>query len=114
MSRKFREDRFKQVVVLYQEEMQRISTIAGKNEKLSLSIKRSFIGNARYCMQLIYHNMPFLVACRMISEICQNEELQKVLVEYPWKKNPLKLRIFCAGMKYKMSVLLYVLLACRG
>ena len=45
----------------------------------------------------------------LISNICKDKEIQKVLKKYPYKLNPLKHKIFNFGIRYRLSVLLYLM-----
>lgn len=110
LSRKYKENRFEMTVILFQEQMRKCALAEEDNTPLVLSIQRSFIGNARYCMQQIYHNLPGDKARGKVKAICENEVLQRVLDEYPYRRNPLRLRIFALCMQRKWAGILLLLI----
>lgn len=115
LSRKYQPERFARCEVLYVEEIRRLQALLlGKEEALIHAVQRSFIGNARYCMQQIYHNLEKKEAVLQMKEICKSPLLQIVLKEYPYEKNPLKLRIFNKLIQKKQGQLLWWLIRLKG
>ena len=54
----------------------------------------------------------------LIKNICEDEEIKNILEKYPYKLNPIKHRIFNFGLKYRITILIYILAfmtnKCRG
>lgn len=115
LSRKYQPSRFERCELLYKEEIRRISELQlGGQEELVQCIQRSYIGNARYCMQQIFYNLDKSDAVRRIEEICANSTLREVLSQYPYNNNPLILRIFNRLIEKKKGKLLWALIALKN
>ena len=109
-------DRFNKCVVLFFEHLRRLALLLPEERrylKAKERVERVLLANARYCIMQICAFNPRGKAIGLISEICNNETLQGVLREYPWRKNPFKYRIFNYGIKKKRGKFLYFLVSLK-
>lgn len=114
LSRKYQPERFERCEVLYREEIRRSTALGVGMPMTYLCIQRSFIGNSRYCMQQIYHNLDRKSAVAEIRKICKSTLLAEVLKEYPYKRNPISLRVFNKLTELKMANMLWLLIAMKN
>jgi len=113
LTKVFREDRFNKCVVLFLEHLRRLKNYFPEEKTYNTAIQRvqrNLLANARICIMQICKAFPYnKKSCSYISDICKNKILRNVLVEYPWKKNPLKYRIFNFALFNNKIGLLYFL-----
>jgi len=108
----YRENRFSRGVTFYIEHIKRLGLKLPDEKKFTLAkerVQRSFLASVRYCIMQICAFFKYQEARSLIAGICNNIILLNVLNEYPWKKNPLKYRIFNYALKYKQTRFLYLL-----
>jgi len=108
----YREDRFINNVNLYNEQLSRIKNYIKNKDLLERAVERmqrTFLASARYCIMQIAEFFTYNKARSLISDICNNYILQDVLNSYPWKKNPIKYRIFNYFLTKKGLFILYFL-----
>ena len=112
LSKVFRPDRFQQVLVLYHEMIRRLRKIYTVNE-LKLPMGRFLIARARTNIRQVSKRSKIIgkkTARKIVKDIVNNKDLQNVLSWYPIKKMPLKYRIITFLMKYRIELLLNILL----
>jgi len=109
----YKEDRFDKCVILYSEQLRRVSNYLPDEKLLGMAkqrIQRILLANARYCIFQICKAFPYYRKSRnYIKNICANSLLRQVLTEYPWNNNPFKYRIFNFALQKKLSWILFVL-----
>lgn len=114
LSRKYQPTRYERCEILYLEELRRSKLLGVDMPLTCLCIQRSFIGNARYCMQQIYHNLKWKAAVTEIRRICESRVLADVIKTYPYKQNPISLRVFNKLMELKCAGILWILIAVKN
>ena len=112
LTRVYKEDRFEKNVIMYNEHLRRLKNYLPDERIFNIAkerVQRSFLLTARYCIMLISEACKYKDAKSKISLICSNNELRKVLKEYPWKKNPFKYSSFNFFLQQKQIRILYIL-----
>ena len=105
----YKKDRFDKNVILYKEQLRKLKEI-GIYESGKIRVDRIFIANIRLSiMQELRNNVDKRHRINNIKNICKNENVIKVLENYPINKLPNKQRIFCYFIKFKLAHLLYIL-----
>lgn len=117
ISHSYSADRFKRIVQLYQAEVEMLKEI----DALSvgrLQLERTFIANARTSIMFEAaegkRTNNSTGAKKNIKQYCGNIALQEVLKRYPWRKLPIKQRIFSYFMKKNNAGILYFLASCQN
>lgn len=111
LTTKYRSDRFEKIKILYKEELRKLDTIGILNEA-KLRVYRLFICNARCCIMQEASNsnkIGIKKAIQNIKIICKDEMTQEILSNYPYKKLPIKQRIFSIFMRISYPKILYFL-----
>jgi len=112
-TKSFQVDRFKKCLITYFEQLRRIKIYLTKEDVYNIAkqrLQRGLLANARNCIFQICEYLPYnKESLGYINEICNDQSLKDVLKEYPWKKNPLKYRIFNYFLYKKKKRLLYLL-----
>lgn len=112
LSTSYRPDRFRRVKKLYLYEKELLDRY-GILEAGVLQLQRTFIANVRVCIMMEAfngrRNGDIKKARRNIKLYCQDPVLQQVLRGYPYKKLPVKQRIFTYYMIKARGTILYVL-----
>ena len=112
LTKVYRNDRFEKNVILFIEHLRRLKEYLPDEKAFNLAkerVQRTFLASARYCIMQICASYKYKEARGLIAGISENKTLRDVLNEYPWKKNPLKYRIFNYALKHRQTGLLYIL-----
>lgn len=112
LSKTFRTDRFHKVKILYNEIIRKLKQYY-KEEDVYLRTDRFLIARARTNAKKIIQNQRKIGNKETniaLLQICNDEELQKILERYEIKKLPLKYYIVAWMMKYKKIKLLKLIL----
>ena len=113
LTHKYNPDRFLKDIILYEEEVNIISTINGiDNEKFILRSQRMLLANTRVCLKQIISNSRHIgkkMFNKAVDEIINNQTLQKVLSKYPIRKNPFKQFLSSFLIKHRLKYLLVAL-----
>lgn len=107
----YKPDRFEKNVQLYHEMYRRLGSIYQRDECFN-SMSRYLLTTARIAViqeARFTKKNDWKQACRNIKRICENTELQKVLVRYEYKKLPVKYRVTYSLMSNRSAKLLYLL-----
>lgn len=113
LSRVYRADRFDKNIIFYLEEVRRL----GEYEILDKAkpyIDRMFMAMIRGNMKDAVSHMGKKEAISCLKYMILHPEVQKVLKDYPYHKNPVQLRIFNALVAMKAVHLVYILLSALG
>jgi len=78
-------------------------------EKAKERLQRILLAKARYSIMLISGFLSYRKSKKLISDISNNNILQEILHTYPWKRNPLKYKLFNLSFQNKWTWLLYFL-----
>lgn len=109
LTMKFKIGRFQKDKILHDEIKRKLSHIFNLAEYEN-RVERSFIGYTRSC---VYKRSTKGLEKRTVKDeikkICYDNELQKILKKYPYKKLPLKQRILINLIRYKLIVLIQIL-----
>lgn len=109
LSRVFRKDRFDKDKILYRKEYEMLksygSLAVGKTyiDRMFLTFTRVFLTEAVY-------QLKTREAMNWIKYTLNDELLTKILADYPYNLNPKKQRVFNMSMRYKVYVLIFLLL----
>lgn len=107
----YKPDRFEKNVQLYYEMYRKLGKIFRLEECFN-SMSRYLLVTARIAVmqeaRFVKKN-GWKMACGNVYRICDNEELQKILMKYEYKKLPIKYRVIC-GLQKRKSTLLLILL----
>lgn len=105
----YREDRFAKATELYEEILRGLPR-DGLYPLARQRCQRTYLANARTCIRKICWAYPAYRQARVpLLAMCNTPQLQAVLREYPWKKNPLQSLVFSIGLRYKQAWFLYFL-----
>ncbi len=113
LSKSYRKDRFIKVNVLYEEIKRRLSNIYKEND-VNLRCDRFLIARARTNARAIAKNQKLIGKSEVINglrDICENDNLKKVLSRYPIHLLPKKYYIVALLMKHKKYNILRMLLS---
>lgn len=102
--------RFEKEVVLYKELERRLSFLM-QRDKFILRLQRTFLGRVRSCIvRAVKSNKN---TRKEIKIICENQSVQDILREYPYKECNMKLKIFNFCLHNKFILLLCVIVKMR-
>lgn len=81
------------------------------DEESILRLNRLFLGRIRICIvqEIFYRKDKFGCKFNSVKTIVQDFDVRTVISEYPYKKNPLKLKIFHWCLKRKIYIGVYLL-----
>lgn len=115
LSTTYKANRFEKIKKLYLYEKELLENM-GILEVGKLQLQRTFIANARFCIMLevARGKARRKEVERNIKRYCTDEELQQVLQSYPYKKLPIKQRIFSLFMICSNTKILYILAYCHN
>lgn len=115
LSTTYKANRFERIKKLYLHEKELLENM-GILELGKLQLQRTFIANVRFCIMLeVARGRDRKKEIeRNIKRYCADKELQRVLRSYPYKKLPIKQRIFSLFMIYSNIKILYILAYCHN
>lgn len=90
-------DRYKK---LYKKELDMLTDL-GFYEETKMRVARMFLGNTRVCVKQICASKEISKSEKkeLLRVICNDDDFQKVLTWYPWKRNPIKQKVIIALLK---------------
>ena len=112
----YRPDRFEKNRALYALGREKLRAAYG-DEAVVRQYGRMFLAASRVSvMQEVFHAKQAGIreSLRGIRRICGDETLQKLLEEYPWRRLPLKKRVFSRLMKQKLALPLFMAVKLSG
>lgn len=105
LSKRHRDDRFSQDLVLYHAVRERLA--AYPEEEYRLCVQRLLISRARYdlMLEVNYHDQakPSYSLREKVEEVLRAPELRKALDRYPWRRLPVMQGIFAWCMKRRWT-----------
>lgn len=107
LSLKYNPDRIKLVTILYEAMNAKLGQFLPKNQYI-LRTQRMLLGAVRSCIQSIVA-ADIHDKLKLIKDVCNDRCIEEVLSTYPYRKNPLKYRVFNAALKHKYVLLTYFL-----
>lgn len=109
LSKKYRNNRFEEEKKLAIELDRKLSAILDSCSYRN-RLSRMFLGRVRTCLAMEYHRGTKEGFERIINDPL----VQEIMSDYPYKKNPIKIRVFNYALKSKRIWLLKILLKLRG
>lgn len=107
LSKKYDKTRFNRSKEMYFQILKKLNEFINQDKYL-LRAERRFLGGARGrildIVQFEKHKQ-----LQLISEVSHDKEIKKILLTYPYSKNPFKHRVFNFCLKYKLNIMLWVL-----
>lgn len=103
LTKKYSEDKFERYKTLYLKELDMLEELNLKDEG-QIRATRMFLGNIRVCIKQIANNQNLDKSRKkyLISEICEDEIVNKIYHSYPFKRNPWKQRIVLLFIKFRL------------
>ena len=113
LSKVYRSDRFEKVKQLYTHVRIKLKNYNFTDEDIDLRTGRMLIAKSRLICRSIANNRKSIGSSKAkieIKKICNDEDLEIILNNYPIRSLPIKFKIVATLMKYKqVNTLLYIL-----
>lgn len=107
---KYKKNRFELDKTLYLEQLKRIENYDNYTV-LKNRIQRMFLANIRLCLiQECLAIKNIIAKRREIVKICNDFEVKDVIGAYPIMKLPITKRVVCLALKFRLYVLLYLMI----
>ncbi len=111
LTQEWREDRFEKIVVFFRHQ---VDWLKRNNlyQKCDIRIQRYLLDNCKACIKRVLfsnHLRGYSLKKKYILKMLNNEELKKVLIDFPLYQLPLKYAVMGYFMKYKMIVPMWLL-----
>jgi glycosyltransferase involved in cell wall biosynthesis len=107
LSQVFDATRFERQKSLYNEIRKRMCIFIPE-EKVYLREDRRFLGGIRsQILAIVASNEKYKL--KIVNEICKDPEVKNILIRYPYRKNPIKHKLFNIGLRHSLTVLVYIL-----
>ena len=109
LSKSYKKDRFSRNMVMYNEVLRRLDDYEYL-EEAKLRLDRTMLGFTRVHAQQICTHYNMSDSIKELKKMCNEDELIKLLKNYPYNKNPIKYKLFNTFMDKKMAFLLWLLI----
>ncbi|WP_294368366.1 glycosyltransferase family 2 protein [uncultured Clostridium sp.] len=110
LTRKYKEDRFEKCKILYNEIYSKINFYNNNNLAI-YRLQRQYFVNIRVCIKqenIKISKLSYNNAIKNIKKICNDEQLQNIIKNYPINKLGIKQKLFLISLKYKLARIIYI------
>lgn len=117
LSKIYNPKRFEKSMIFLEEVEERLKNKMAEVEyKIYLDRLTQAFGRVLCSQEIMYaktNNVKYTVLRERLKSICEGTKIEIVLKSYPWHRLPLKQAVFAFAMKYRLYLLLKILVALR-
>lgn len=115
LTHRYYPERFQKELSLYKKLDDELSMIF-EPRMYQWNLERLFLSRTRTCIiqEICYNKQSFIKKCKNIKDMIKNDIVHAAVIEFPNHFLPLQQRVFNYLMKYKMTLLIYLLVTIRN